>query len=194
MNSSRANIQETLQRANTTFFSSQGLQVEWLKNRPEVIPTLAKWLYDEWRSYDASLTQERLIEGFHQRLNDDRIPCAIVALKNGVPIGVVSLKEEFFTFPSKQNDPEFAHFPKGGPWLGSLQIVSEERNKGLGTELLRIVKTIASDLGYSRLFLYTSNADNTTWYCQRGASILNTQLFHNHTITIMQMALTPFKN
>jgi hypothetical protein len=59
-------IRETLQ----TFFAP-GYRVEFLKNCEGVIPALAQWMFEEWRAYDASLTKERLITSFKNRLNDD---------------------------------------------------------------------------------------------------------------------------
>lgn len=154
---------------------------ELLKNCPQAVPVLAEWVYQEWRSYDALLTKEKLIESFSKRLNDDRLPLTIVALKDGEPIGTVSLKE--------QEDPEIMGHSNGNPWLGSLQVISGERGKCLGTELLNTAKKLAYRLGYQSIFLYTSNPDNVKWYCDRGASVVETRPYRNHSITIMDMTL-----
>src|SRR5258706_16152263 len=66
-------IRQTLQELNETIFSNRALHVELLKNCQEAIPLLAEWIYEDWHSYDASLTKEKLVEGFKKRLNDDRL-------------------------------------------------------------------------------------------------------------------------
>lgn len=157
------------------------IQIEFLKNCSYTIPTLVEWVYDEWQAYDSSLTKEKLITGFHKRLNDDRIPFTLVALRKEIPLGTISLKE--------QDEPEFAAISQGNPWLGSFQVTQEERNKGLGQKLLQAAKTFAKDLGYKNIFLYTSNPANLDWYRRRGACFIETRPFRNHIITIMQITL-----
>lgn len=155
--------------------------IELLKNCSHTIPILAEWIYDEWRSYDSSLTKEKLINRFHKRLNEDKLPLTLVTLKNGIPVGTVSLKEE--------DEAEFKNLSDGEPWLGSLQVVLEERNRGLGHELLKAAQTFAIRFGYKNIFLYTSNPANLEWYYKRGARFIETRPFRNHTITIMQIPL-----
>jgi len=175
-------IEETLQTSNEETFSPKNMQIQLLKNCPETIPTLANWIYQEWHPYDSSLTKQKLITGFGKRLNDDRIPLAVVVLKEGLPIGTISLKEN--------EDPEFANFAVGNPWLGSFQITEAERNKGLGTDLLKMAKTLAIGLGYKNIFLYTSNPANLEWFSEHGVHLIETRPFRNHEITIMQIHLS----
>jgi len=175
-------IQDIIQTSNNTTFSPRGVTIELLKNCSETLPTLVEWIYEEWRPYDASLTRERLIEGYKNRLNDDKIPLTLVALRDGVPVGTVSLKE--------QSEPELVAYSKGDPWLGSLQVILNERGKGLGDELLNLAKTLARGLGYQNIFLYTSNPANLGWYRKRGAHFVEKRSFHNHPITIMQIPLS----
>lgn len=157
------------------------IQIDFLKNHPHTIPTIAAWIYDEWRPYDSSLTKARLIAGLKQRLNDDKIPFTLIALRNSIPIGTISLKE--------QNEPELTDFPQGIPWLGSLQVVPKERNKGVGHRLLSQIKEQALLLGHKKVLFYTSNPTNLQWLQKRGAQLVETRPFRNHIITIMQISL-----
>lgn len=174
-------IREIIQASNRVTLNPQGIQIEFLKNCSQTIPTLIEWVYAEWRSYDSSLTREKLMKGFNSRLNDDRIPLTLVALKNGIPVGTVSLKQ--------QTEPEFGAICGDNPWLGSLHVIHEERDKGLGGELLNNVKAIAMCLGYNDIYLYTSNPANVEWYNKRGAHSLVVRSFRNHMITIMHIHL-----
>lgn len=173
-------IDQALQKANQTFFSLRSMQLDLLKDRPEAVPTLAKWLYDEWRPYDASLTIEKLIHSFHERLRSAGIPITFVVAANDKPVGCVSLK--------KLSDPEFSDFPKDSVWLGSLYVIVEKRNQGIGQELMKFAATVARNLGYERLYFYTSNPKNVAWYVQGGAQVIETRPFRGHQITLMSKA------
>jgi len=178
MDSTKQTIQEALLVSNEEF-SSQGIQFKLLKNCTETIPTLVEWIYEEWKPYDASLTKEKLLKGFNARLNVDKIPLAVVALKNGVPIGTISLKT--------QGEPEFKSFPEDAAWLGSLEVIKNERKQGLGEALLKIATVLADRLGYESIYVYTSNPANIPWFLKRGAYQLEMRPFRNHTITILQI-------
>lgn len=165
--------------SNRSFFSQHSAQLDLLKNHPEAISTLAKWLYEEWHTRDASLTVEKLVHSFHQRLNSDKVPITFVVLKELRPIGCVSLKYE--------TAPELSDFPEKSLWLGSLQVVAEERNRAIGQELIRFSKEAAKLFGHQRLYFYTSNPDNVSWYIKQGASLIERRPFRGHEITLMQL-------
>lgn len=172
-------IRKEIQQSNVHTFLSKGITVGLLKDHPQAIPTLVEWIFDEWRSYDASLTKEGLVANFNRRLNDDRIPFSVVALREGRPIGTISLKET--------GEPEFAAFSTDSPWLGSLQVVSAERKQGIGQGLLRLAIDMAKALGHHTLFLYTSNPANCAWYHKHGAQQIEVRPFRDHPVTIMQI-------
>ena len=114
-------IQQSIQMENEDFFFPRSMQLDLLKNCPQVIPTLARWMYEEWHPYDSSLTKEKLLCSFQTHLNTNAIPITFVVLKDDLPIGVISLK--------KETAPEFADFPENAIWMDSLQVVPEERNQ-----------------------------------------------------------------
>ncbi len=165
--------------ANQDYFSARRMQIDTLKNHPEQIPILAKWLYDEWHPYDADLTEEKLIASFSSRLHNDQIPMTFVVLKNNRLVGSISLK----TRPR----PDFSDLPEDSLWLGSLQVIPEERNQGLGQKLVEFSLSVAKQFGYDKVYLYTSNPHNVPWYVKRGAKILEERPFHGHQITLMSI-------
>ncbi|MBS0586200.1 MAG: GNAT family N-acetyltransferase [Verrucomicrobia bacterium] len=174
-------VSETIRIENENFFFPRSMELSLLKNCPEVIPVLAEWLYNEWHSYDTSLTKEKLVSAFQSRLNADVIPITFVVLKNSLPIGLISLKQE--------KDPEFRDFPKDSIWMGSLQVAPEERMQGIGEELLKFSQSVAKQFGCETLYFYTSNPTNVKWYCNRGAQIIEKRPFRDHEITVMQISL-----
>lgn len=153
-------------------------QMMFLKDCPEAIPTIAQWVYDEWSSFDKSLTKDRLVKSLEGRLNDDRIPFTLVAYKEKRPVGVITLKEE--------KNPEFSDFPKDLLWMGTLYVVPDERKNGLGQALLEWSSLMAMKLGYEWLYLYISNPEYVSWYTQRGAEVIQERTFRDHKIAIMR--------
>lgn len=174
-------IHQALQKANDDFFFSHSIRVDILKNCTQTIPVLAQMLYEEWHTYDASLTTEKLVHSFNMCLNDDKIPITFVAFKNNKPIGTISLETE--------SDPAFSDFPENSVWMGSLQVIPEERKQGLGQELLKLAAVVARCLGYEEMYFYTSNPANVKWYAKRGAYTIEERPFRNHMITIMHLPL-----
>lgn len=84
-------------------------QISYLADRPEWIPTLAQWIFNEWGRFDPSNTPDANQARMGERLNKDRIPLALVAEVEGSPIGCVNLK-----LRGMRTHPELY------PWVGSL--------------------------------------------------------------------------
>ena len=174
-------IHEVLEEANKNIFLPELVRFELLNENPSLIPTLAQWQYNDWHSYDVSLTLGKLINGFEtQSINGPSF--TIVALKEGKSIGSISLDQE--------GEVEFADLWGKGPWLGSFHVIPEERNNGIGHELGEIALTIAMRLGYTQVNFFTSNFSNVEKYLRKGAQIVEIRSFRGHMITIMKIALT----
>jgi N-acetylglutamate synthase-like GNAT family acetyltransferase len=89
----------------------------------------------------------------------------------------------------KETAPELADFPENSIWMGSLQVIPQERNQGIGQELLKFSQIIAKQFGYEKLYFYTSNPTNVKWYLKRGAQVIEERPFRHHKITIMEISL-----
>lgn len=175
-------IQETMAQAveeAQPHLSDISLKV--LKDCPEVIPTLADWVYEDWSSYNPSLTREKMIASFQGKLNDDQLPLALVAFKNGQPVGVISLK--------KHETEELADLENGCVWGGSLHVLTEERNQGIGELLAKTAALIAKRLGYTEIRFFLSQGTSVAWCTQRGAEILQLRPFQGHWITVLRFDL-----
>lgn len=172
-----------LEKGNQAWFAPLGLRAQLLKDCQSAIPVLAQWMFEEWHPYDSSLTKEKLFGSFQKRLNDDKIPFTIVALRGERPVGMISLKD--------QAEAELSDFPKEVPWLGSLHVAPEERKKGIGSALFKVGAAIAGSLGHPKLFFYTSNPENLNWYQKRGAQMEGKRPFRGHEITILHIDTKP---
>lgn len=151
------------------------IQIVYLENYPKLIPILADWAYQEWSKYDPDFTMEKAINSFNSRLNHNKIPLTLVAVEGENPIGMISLKPTIS--PKGYEDKQ--------PWIGSLYVIPSKRGIGVGKKLMAAIKDVALNLGYNELFLYTSVPLARDWYTANGWKIITTDIYKNHTITIM---------
>lgn len=179
--SQRMLFKKVLNDLNNEIFLPRSLHLNFLKHYPEWIPLLAEWEYADWRSYDHTLTKEKLIDGLTQRLNDDKLPLVLILFKAVLPIGVISLEN--------RTELELADLQDGNPWGGSFHIVAQERGRGLGEAAGKALVILAKQLGYQKLWFYTSNPRNVKWYARQGAATVATRPFRGHEITVMQYDL-----
>lgn len=88
------------------------------------------------------------------------MPISWVAIDEGIPVGMVSLKENDLWNRKDIN-----------PWLASLYVLHEFRNRGIGTMLINSVIDKGKELAINTLFLFTSIPDESNlklFYSRRG--------------------------
>jgi GNAT superfamily N-acetyltransferase len=112
-----------------------------LHTRKDLIDVVAHWTWKEWGTENNFLFFKDLVKF---SLNEDDIPQTYIALIDETPIGTVSLIKN--DLKSRQDL---------SPWLASLYIAEEYRNKGIGKQLQDFVIERARSLGYKELYLFT---------------------------------------
>ncbi len=118
-------------------------EIRLLKECPHHAPTLGRWAYAEWygkRDIDIAT----VIMSYQARANDASLPAAMVALEEGVPVGMVSLKDNDLWSRKDLN-----------PWLASLYVAPEHRSRGIGSALIGKLLDHSNKLGIARLYLFT---------------------------------------
>ncbi|MDP1608764.1 MAG: GNAT family N-acetyltransferase [Chlamydiales bacterium] len=174
-------FKQALTELNKELFSPLNLRIDFLKCYPEWVPLIAEWEYANWHCYDDSLTKEKLINGFAERLHDDKLPLTLLLFKAVQPIGLISLED--------QTEPELADLEDGNPWGGSFHIIPEERGKKLAETAAKALTILAKRLGHQKIWFYTSNPRNVKWYTRQGAHTVTTRPFRGHEITVMKYDL-----
>ena len=128
--------------------------VDYLKNHPRLAETVSRWIYDEW----GHLTEPdptTQIAKTRTRLNDDRIPLALVAMEGEECVGTVSLYVDDLRSRLDLT-----------PWLAALYVAAGHRNRGIGGLLISRVLEVARGLGVRRLYLHTETAEE--YYRRKG--------------------------
>lgn len=129
------------------------ITIDYLKNHPQHIPTLAKlWMDTIGKMWAPDVTIEDAIHRFQSHLNIDALPLTFVALDKNIPVGMCSLR----LTDGIRSDLS--------PWLGSSVVDPKYQNQGLGKMLINAVKDKAKIMGYSKLYLFAFDPTLTECY------------------------------
>ena len=146
-----------------------------LRACPEYLPVLAQWHHNEWLDLNPGQTLTQRIEKMQAYLDDNFIPSTFVA-KDKTILGSASILA---------NDMETR--PQLSPWLASVFVAPEYRNRGVGTQLVLHVMAQAKNEGIKTLYLFTP--DKTGFYKNLGWHTLSVMNYHGHEVSIMQTTL-----
>ncbi len=132
------------------------MDIEYLADHPEVIRTVAGWIFNEW-SFLYPGNNQKVVETFlRERLHKRKLPLTLVAFYNRKAVGTVSLKD--FEIETRRDLT---------PWVTSLYVAPRWRRKGIGTDLMRAIEEKAARLGIRKLYLVTADSDLASRFYSR---------------------------
>jgi GNAT superfamily N-acetyltransferase len=149
------------------------LTIDYLAHYPQLVPIIASWVFDHWGKMYRMPSLEDQIDKISERLNIDRFPMAFVALSGAVPVGTASLKIQEMT-----THKHLCH------WLGTVYVVSEYRNRGIGSALAKHAEIKAQELGVKTLYLHTP--DKERFYLKRGWEPIERPVYFDMPVVIMK--------
>ena len=158
--------------------------IDCLANRPEHIDELARLSWKEWQDIyeQRKQTLEHSVKNYRERMNTDRLPLPLVAVRAGPAVntrelvGMVSLK-----FHDMDTRPDL------DPWLGGLLVLPEWRNRGVGTRLMHRATEEARRLNISRLYLWTHTAERL--YHRLGWKVVERTKYFGKEAVVMEIDL-----
>ena len=156
---------------------NSGDKIIYLADRLDLIPILGGWFYKEWGRNLPDVTQATFEGKLRQRLNRDQVPLVLVTLRDDSPIASASLKIQ-----EMETHPQYLH------WLGSVYVLPEYREEGIGTKLVQFAVNEAKRLAVHDLYLYTRNREN--FYTRLGWKVLERPLYHGREVVIMEQILS----
>lgn len=125
------------------------MTIDYLAHHPDLIAPLAQRCASEWAHLYLTWGEGEAVEEFRTARTDGGLPATLVALdEDGTLLGTVSVIEDDL--------PGFEH---RNPWLASLLVLTEHRNKGVGAFLVREAERFARQAGCAELYLFTESAD-----------------------------------
>ena len=136
------------------------------------IEQLAQWHHQEWLHLNPGATVEQRLVRYSNSLTSDALPTIFVAHNNGLLLGSVSLEKE---------DMDTRKFLT--PWLASLFVIPEQRNKGVASQLIRFIVNYAKQHRFKNLYLFTE--DQTDFYQHRGWYFVETVNYRQTDVDLM---------
>jgi N-acetylglutamate synthase-like GNAT family acetyltransferase len=150
-----------------------------LGERPDTIPIVAAWLYEQWGYFHDHDSVDRRIQELNERLQTDELPVAFVALSSTAPdarpIGTASLTPD-----DLETRPDLT------PWLASVFVRAENRRTGVGAALVLAVVAHARKLDVKTLYLFTE--DRADFYERLGWSTVGPEVYRGHDVIVMKIA------
>jgi len=119
-----------------------------LADRPETIPIIARWYFDQWGERSPGATVATICTNLEKYLNRTTIPLLVLALDHDDILGVASLKyREMDIYPDREH------------WLGGVYVPAVHRGRSVGSCVVENVVERARSLDVSTLHLQTDRLD-----------------------------------
>ena len=150
-----------------------------LRDKAELLEMLAQWHQQQWSTLNPGETLEQRIIRMQPFLNDELIPSTYIAFDD-ILFGSAAIVES-----------DMDSRPCLSPWLASVFVKPEYRNRGIGSALVRHVMQQAKLSDIEKLYLYTP--DREAFYLRLGWKRIDTEHYHGHEVVIMVADLTTLK-
>ncbi|MHB1210112.1 MAG: GNAT family N-acetyltransferase [Acidimicrobiales bacterium] len=155
------------------------IEIGNLGEAPMAVSMLSRLNFEEWAESLPELTHSAW-ESFYQECamnGDSSLPTTIVGTFHGEVVGSVSLEVI----------DDIEEFPHYTPWISSLVVAQDYRNKGIASQLMRYASRFAFEKGHSRIFLWTYEQE--TMYQRLGWSVIHRIPFKGRGAVIMALDL-----
>jgi N-acetylglutamate synthase-like GNAT family acetyltransferase len=149
--------------------------IVYLPRDPELVRTIARWHQDTWGHLTGRGLETR-IEEFQEQLESRKIPLTVVAFADGTPAGTASLLTR-----------DMDTHPDLSPWLGSVFVLPQFRQRGIGERLCRRVMAESERLGLDTLYLFTE--DRAPFYHRMGWEAFSEEPYMGEEVTLMKLKL-----
>ena len=123
------------------------LEIYPLHEKKSVYPILAYWSYIHW-FINRDISFELIMHEYKKRASVNELPCSFVAIWDGFPVGMVSLRK---TDLLSREDLT--------PWMSALYVLPDYRNRGVGSELIEAVLNSSREKGFEKIFLFLDHRD-----------------------------------
>lgn len=157
----------------------QEIEIGNLSGAPRLGSILSRLNFAEWADTLPELSHSAW-DNFYQECamnGDSSLPTTIVGTLHGEVVGCVSLEVI-------DDVDEFPHYT---PWISSLVVARDHRNKGIASQLTQNASRLAFEMGYSRIFLWTYEQE--TMYQRLGWSVIHRITFKGRGAVIMALDL-----
>ncbi|MBX9593704.1 MAG: GNAT family N-acetyltransferase [Roseomonas sp.] len=135
------------------------------------VPAIAAWLHQQW--WAAGGYTQAQTEAFLRKATGPAAPCALVAERDGLPLGTATFDTD--DLPARSDL---------SPWLASVFVTPAARRQGVATALVKAVEALAVSQGVRRLWLFTP--DQAAFYAARGWVRAGVEEYRGCPVVLMQ--------
>jgi N-acetylglutamate synthase-like GNAT family acetyltransferase len=125
------------------------MKIEYLADRMDCVPVIAKLIHDEWGFLRPNLAVEKRIADIERWGVKRKIPTAFVALSDDRAVGCAALIAHDMDTRMDLS-----------PWLASVIVVPEYRKQRIASALVRRIAEEARTLAVTTLYLYTDKSES----------------------------------
>jgi GNAT superfamily N-acetyltransferase len=155
----------------------ESLDFALLADRPEAIPKIARWYFDEWGERSPGATVATICANLEKYLNRAAIPLLVLAVDGSDMLGVASLKyREMDIFPDKEH------------WLGGVYVPAMHRGRKVASRLIEYLVEKGQNLNVSTLHLQTDRLDGGL-YRQLGWKESERVTYRGREVLVMERRL-----
>jgi GNAT superfamily N-acetyltransferase len=154
------------------------LQISYLADHPEVIPTLQEWFETEWAAYYGPGGPGCARHDLVTYAARDQLPVGLIASIDGQLCGIAALKADSLS--------THTHL---GPWVAAGLVAPAYRRRGIGARLIARLEDVARHLGYLTIYAGTSTATSLLERC--GWQFMERIRYDGEDVSIYQKVLGP---
>jgi N-acetylglutamate synthase-like GNAT family acetyltransferase len=149
------------------------MRIEYLADRADFIPELARLHFQEWGYLRPEQTLEARTKSLRARCGHRCIPQVVVATIDDEVLGSAMLLTHDLDIRKDLS-----------PWLAGVYVKSAYRKQGIATQLICRIEEEASALGVRRLYLYTPSAE--AFYSRLGWQLTERCEYKGICVTVME--------
>jgi GNAT superfamily N-acetyltransferase len=164
------------------------MRIDYLADHADAISTLARWHHEQWKHLSPGGSIEKRISQLHTHLGKGQIPTTFVALSPSEGCVSEADRGEVIGSASLIAHDMDTH-PELSPWLASVFVAPQYRERGVGTALVRRVIQEAEALGVAKLYLYTT-PDKKGFYARLGWSLTERTRYRGYQQIVMALPIS----
>ena len=146
-----------------------------LSERPELLTTIATWIYDQWWSHVPEHSARTLADILLNKRTSDQIYESFIAILDSVPVGTATILD---------HDVDTERRPELTPWLAAVYVIPEARRQGIGQKLVSHATAFAQSKGCRTVYLWTT--DRRNWYEKLGWQLIEQFDRNNEQVSFLK--------
>lgn len=150
------------------------IQIQSLADNLCHLPTLAAWHHAQFGYLNPAVTIEQRTEKLTASAQKGKLPLTMIAICENQLLGSASLLPRTITHPHLS------------PWLSSVYVAPEFRNKKIGSALTQHIVQEAANMGIEKVYLFTPDAESL--YASLGWEVIEYSEYRGHRLTIMSIS------